>query len=475
MRLDSSAFQASTGRMEATEPLTAVGAGRTSPSLIGAAVAVGLGVVILASLAIGEHLGVNSSALLDRPDVVVMSLAFSGALGWRLGSRATNGNGWQTALTGIGFGVSWAPVALIVYALAGVVDAELRGVFQPGDSPIALALLLYGLATLWIYGAVVSIPLGIAWAFACRAVSWSASRMRQPRSRPRPPHAARSASTAAFLVGLLLISGLGGTAMTLRYVPWATRCLDLPGGTPSAASFSPAGDLLAITAHSDSSRPGTVLLLAWPSGRLIGQWSAWVDRAVAVAPDGQVYWSSADFGSGTNGILTTRAGSQPTRFTGPNGGSFTDLAWTTAGLRGVDTTIDEVGSLPFEGDHSVVINDGSSDNVGAFWVSPDGKASAMSTFGPAETVEVTTPSGTVSIPTGPVQSIALTADYDHLVAAQANGGLNLIEIASGRSHQLMPGSQEFVALSRRGDIAWLNDEAFGYGRLCTSTLAQLGG
>lgn len=263
--------------------------------------------------------------------------------------------------------------------------------------------------------------------------------------------------------------------MTVRSVPWATRCLDLPGGSPSAASFSPAGDILAVTSRRDPTTPGTVVLFAWPSGRLLAQWSAWVDRAVAVAPDGQVYWSSADYASGTNGIVTARAGTQPIWFSTPNGGGMTDLTWTSGGLRGVGTTIDQVGFLPFAGDHSVVINGDSSDNVGAFWVSPDGRASAMSTFGPGETVEVTTPSGTVSVPTGPVQSIALTADYRHLVAAEANGGLNVIEIASGLSRQLMPGSQEFVTLSQRGDIAWANDEPFGHGRLCTSTLAQLGG
>lgn len=158
----------------------------------------------------------------------------------------------------------------------------------------------------------------------------------------------------------------------------------------------------------------------------------------------------------------------------PEWGGLVDMSWTTSGLRGVGTTIDEPGFLPFAGDHSAVITDDSSDNSGAFWVSSDGSASATSTFHPGDTVEVTTPSGTVSIPTGPVQSIALTADHRRLVAAEADGGLDLIEIASGHSHRLMPGSQEFVALSELDDIAWLDDEPFGAGRLCTSTLTRLG-
>ncbi len=455
--------------MDVTEPRPTVEAGKTTGSLIGAGVAIGLGTVILASLAIAGEWGVDFSAMLDRPDLIVISLAFSAALGWRLGARATNGNRRQTALTGVGFGVFWPPVALSAYAVAAIVDSMLRGVFQPPDIQLALIYLLYGLAILWIYGVVVSIPTGVVWAFASRAV-----RRVSTRAPGRLESVGRRASTVTFLVSLLVISGLGGVAMTVRYVPWATRCLDLPGGSPAGASFSPAGDLLAVAAHPESTTAGTVILLEWPSGRLLGQWSARVDRAVAVAPDGQVYWSSVDDTSGTNGIMSARVGTQPIWFSAPYSGGMTDLSWTNAGLRGRGTTTDQVGSLPLVGDHSTVSYDESS-YVGAVWVSPDGRGSAISTFGPDEMVEVTTPSGTALVVTGPVQSIALTADYHELVAAQANDGLNIIEIASGRSHQLMPGSQAFVTVSQRGDIAWANEEPFGHRHLCTSTLAQLGG
>lgn len=441
---------------------------RLGPSLLGGAVALALALLVVLILDLATSSDGHPSALGEQPVFLGICLAVSATLGWRLGPMAASG-GWGVALgSGLIVGICWPPITMLVSFGALIIDGVLRGIVQLNGAPATLGYLLYDIVLFWIIGAVALIPLGAIWGLGTRAAGQVAER------RWGWARGGERASTAALILAFIAASALGGAATTLTYSPWATRCLDLPGGAPSAAAFSPAGNLLAVTTRRDSTTPGTVFLLEWPSGRLLGQWAAWVDRAVAVAPDGQVYWSSADYASGTNGIVTAGAGSQPTWFTAPNGGGLADMTWTTSGLRGVGTTIDELGFLPFASDHAAVINDESSDNLGAFWISSDGTASARSTFWPGESVEVRTPTGTVSISTDSVQSIALTADNRRLIAAEADGGLDVIEIASGRSHRLMPGSQEFVALSQRGDIAWLNDEPFGPGRLCTSTLAQLG-
>lgn len=442
------------------------------PGFLGGAVALGLGLLVLAILALAGGSGGDAGGLGQQPIILGICLAVATTLGWRLGPMAVGGGWLRSVGSGVLFGVGWPPITTLVAYTAAAIDGSLRGVFQPGGPQASPGFLVFGIAygvgIFWIIGAAYLIPLGVIWALGTHTAGRVAASGRWWLAGD-----SRTSAGAMFLA-FLLIGALGGAAQTLTYSPWATRCLDLPGGAPSAAGFSPAGDLLAVTTHRDSTTPGTVYLLEWPSGRLLGQWAAWVDRAVAVAPDGRVYWSAADYANGTNGIQTARAGSQVTWFTAPDGGGLVDMNWTTSGLRGIGTTIDELGFLPFADDHSAVINVDSSDNSGAFWVSSDGSATATSTFHPGDTVEVTTSSGTVSIPTGPVQSIALTADRRRLVVAAAAGGLDLIDIASGHSQRLMPGSQEFVAISERDDVAWLNDEPFGPGRLCTSTLARLG-
>ena len=445
---------------------------RIGPSLLGGGVALFLGLLVLAILALTGISGGDAGGLGQQPIILGICLAVSTTLGWRLGPIAVRGGWLRTVGSGVMFGIGWPPITTLVAYLAAAIDGSLRGVFQPGRAQASPAFLVfgvaYGVAIFWIIGAVYLVPLGVIWALGTHAAGRVAN-----RRRSWPAGGGRK-SVGAVVLAFLATGTLGGAAQTLTYSPWATHCLDLPGGAPSSAGFSPAGNLLAVTTRRDSTTRGIVYLLDWPSGRLLGQWPAWVDRAVAVAPDGQVFWSSADDASGTNGIQTARAGGQAGWFTTPNGGGLADLSWTTSGLRGIGTTLDEPGFLPFDGDHSAVISDASSDNNGTLWVSPDGSATAASTFFPGDAVEVTTPSGTVSIPTGPVQSIALTADHRRLVAAEADGGLDVIEIASGRSQRIMPGTQDFVALSDRGDIAWLTDEPFGPGRLCTSTLAGLG-
>jgi hypothetical protein len=378
-------------------------------------------------------------------------------------------------VSGIGFGILWPPIGVGVLLSAAIVDGSVRGVLAPiglaeipGSIGLWVVYVLYGLSIFWIYGAIVFIPIGIVWSLAVHALGRMVGR---PAARPDR----RGPSNAGLLLVLAAIAVGGGLAMSLTYRPWATRCLSLPDGTPSAAAFSPAGDLLAVTLRRDSTTPGRLVLLDWPSGRDRGSWPTWVDRGVAVAPDGRVYWSSANYADGTNGIATVMPGLEPTWFTDPNGGSLTDLSWTADGLRGVATDIDVLASVPFAGDHSHVADAAGSESLATYWVSPDGTVNAVTEFMFAAPIVITSASGVATIPDGEgVQSIAVTPDRRSVIAAEASGGLRLIDIATGRSRQLMPGSQEFVALSERGDIAWLNDEPFGPGRLCTSTLAQLG-
>lgn len=289
------------------------------PGVLGGAVALGLGLLVLAILALTGGPGGEAGGLGQQSIILGISLAVATTLGWRLGPIAAGGGWLRSVGGGVMFGVAWPPITTLVAYMAGAIDGSLRGVLQPGGAQASPDLLVfgiaYGVAIFWIVGAAYMIPFGVIWALATHA----AGRLTD-RGRSWPAGASRT-STAAVVLAFLSTGALGGAAQTLTYSPWATRCLDLPGGAPSAAGFSPAGDLLAVTTRRDSTTPGTVYLLEWPSGRLLGQWAAWVDRAVAVAPDGQVFWSSAD---GTNGIQTARAGSQATWFTTPNG-----VAWST--------------------------------------------------------------------------------------------------------------------------------------------------
>jgi len=475
MLLDSSVFYACTGGVMTTgEPATA---NDRSGNGVGTAALGGLTAFVLTSIVLGIlaivlGAGADDAGLARQPVFLGICLAVSATLGWRLGPMATDG-GWRRAVAGgVVFGASWPLVTTVVAYTAVAVDGVLRGLVQPGglESPGVLIFgLAYGVLIFEMIGTVYLVPLGLLWALAIHAAARLVDRQRARR------RGSRRAATLAFVLATATVAVAGGAARTLSYSPWATRCLDLPGGQPTAAAFSPAGDLLAITAHPATTTQGEVDLLEWPSGRLLGRWSAWVDRAIAVAPDGQVYWSAADGSSATNGIQTARAGSPPAWFTAPNGGSLTDMAWTSTGLRGIATDVLALASVPFAGDHSAIVDDDSSGAIAALWVAPDGSASAIGQFGPSATIVVRSPEGTVSIAAGDVQSIAVSADRQRIIAAEASGGLVELDISSGRSRQLMPGSQQFVALSERGDIAWLNDEAFGAGRLCTSSLARLGG
>jgi hypothetical protein len=444
--------------------------------LIGTVVAVALGSFVLGVFAVLQRFGVNSSALFERPDVVAVGLAFSAAMGWRLGRLAGSG-GWRRAVgAGLVFGVFWPRVALFVWVMAALVDARLRGTIDSAtDVGSAFGWLVYALAIFWLFGSAAAIPFGLGWAFVTRFVA----RVGSARGTSRA-----SSSTAGFLLAILLIAIAGGTAQAVSYAPWNARCLDLPGGTPTAAAFSPAGNLLAVTVRRDPNAPGTVVLLRWPSGTFVASWSAWVADAVAVDPGGRVYWSAwvlgpFPMGPGdiNEGIYTAAAGTAPAWFATGDERALRDLTWTADAIRGTTANSHAIASIPLAGDHSSMDVEPGTLDIGAFWASADGRVTASAPAWFSTAIEIVTKGGgarTVGV-SGDPRSIALSPDGRTLVVADWSGGTRLIDVSSGRSRLVLHGSQAFVALSGQGDLAWVNEEQFGHGRLCTSTLAQLGG
>ena len=159
---------------------------------------------------------------------------------------------------------------------------------QPlAGSPIALghvdpSIVLYGLTIFWIYGAVVFTPRrdrsGGSHAHASRAPSLGPSSCLARPDRPIVRPADRLAADCTL--------GAAGWPMSLDLPAVGRRAASLfRGGAPTAAAFSPAGDLLAVTLRSRSRRC-RARSSSWTGHRVSDplHWSAWVDRLVAVAP-----------------------------------------------------------------------------------------------------------------------------------------------------------------------------------------------
>ncbi len=439
----------------------------SSPRLVGAAAALAVGVGFLAVLAGLSPFGFDASPLFVQPQFIAVCLALSVALGWRLGGRVTSG-GWRSvALSGVAFGIVWPPMAILVLFGVATIDASARGVFTASDVGPGAAYLVYGLAIFWIYGAVIFIPLGIVWAVTARVAARISGLRHRPRRDPR-------ASNAGFVLALAVITGAGGAAQTLAYAPWNTNCLRFPGESATAAAFSPAGDRLAVALRSDTYESGVVLLLDWPSGRTLATWPAATDLAVAVSPDGRVYWSSGDF-AGDAPILTAIAGSAPSELVVATNNSIGDLTWTRAGLAGLTSDGSFIASISLAGAPAMLALRPAPGDLREFWASSDGTISASETW-QSSTIEVVGPAGSPSVPvSGGAEGFALTNDQRTLVVAATAGGIRTVDVATGHSRQIMPGNQSFIAMSDYGNLAWTNDGEFGRGPLCTSTLARLGG
>jgi len=434
---------------------------------VGAVAALVVGAVLLGILVGFSPFGFDSSSLVEQPVYLVILLAMSAALGSRLSWRATSRGWWRAISAGVIFGLLWSPIAIGVLFVAALIDASGRGVFALTTIPQDGVYLLYDMAIFSIYGAVVFLPLGLLWALTTRGIDRFVARARRHGIGGSP------ASTAGLVLALLLISIAGGAAQTLAYAPWSTRCLAVPGGTPTDAAFSPAGDLLVVALRPDAGAIGTVLLLAWPSGRPVAHWSAVADESVTVGPDGHVYWSSSDFNGEGSGIVSALPGFAPTLLVGPDTSGLSELTWTTAGLVGVTTDTQSLATISLASSpSSLTVRPGSSE-IGELWASADGTIVATERWA-SSTVEITGPSGTASVPVkGGALSFALGADRRTLVLAAAIGGIRLLDIPTGESRRILPGSQAFIALSGHGDLAWANDEPFGRAQLCTSTLARL--
>lgn len=469
MLLDTRMFLSSTGDMSGSAPQIEAQTDRNSSRVIGSIVALALGCVFLAVFGVVQPFG-GTTALFERPDILIAALAIAAALGWRLG-RAVGETGWLRAVgSGIAFGLLLPPIAMLVSVIAVATDAALRGATNP---LIALgwgvAWAIYGTFIVCFYGWVFTVPVGIVWALGTRALS-SIRITSMVRRSTRP--------TARFVVALVSIALSVGTVQAVTYAPKDARCLDLQGGAPTDAAFSPAGDLLAVTLQSDPNAPGTVVLMRWPSGEVVDSWSAWVDDSVAVDPVGRVYWSAwvlsfSGEGEPGDGVFTATPGSAPVLFATGNESELNDLTWTSDGLRGTTPNSHQVARIPLTGSSRVeVMHD--RDAVGAFWSSASGTTTVTGPTYVGATLQLSTANGTRSVPfSGDARSVALSADGQTIVEAGWFDGTRFIDVKSGSSRLVLRGSQAFVALSENGDVAWANEEQYGHGRLCTSTLARL--
>lgn len=157
-------------------------------------------------------------------------------------------------------------------------------------------------------------------------------------------------------------------------------------------------------------------------------------------------------------------------------GAAVALALGGDGLVGTTPNSHDIAVIPLGGDGTAMETRPTSDEIGAFWSSTDDSTTVAGPGYGGTTVAVTTKAGgTQLVPvTGDPRSVALSADHRTIVEAGWFDGTRFIDVASGQTQLVMRGSQAFVALSERGDLAWANDEQFGSARLCTSTLARLG-
>jgi hypothetical protein len=467
MLLDLSMFLPCTGVVtERTQTQTEES--RASSGILGAVVALAPGCLLLAALALVQPFG-PTAGVFERSDILLAGLAIVSALGWRLGG-GTAGAGWLGAIGGgVTFGLVLPPIGLMVALISAATDAVIRGAANPMTAlGPTFAWVLYGIVVVCFYGCMFAIPAGIVWAVVTRALARHLIGFGFGRSR-RP--------TVRLLVALMAIALTAGTSQAIAYSPRNTRCLVLPGGAPTDAAFSPAGDLLAVTMRSDPNAPGTVLLLRWPSTTVVASWTSWVDQEVAVDPAGRVYWSAWTLGDsvdeGPDGVFSAASGSDPALFATGDESELNDLTWTTTGLWGTTPKSHRVARIPLTGGTDMDV-EGSKDEVGALWMSPDGSSriAGPGTFGMR--LEVATNIGTSSIAvSGDPRSVALSSDGRTIVEAGWFDGTRLIDVASGNTRQILRGSQLFVALSRNGDLVWANEEQVGQSGVCTSTLDLL--
>jgi hypothetical protein len=440
--------------------------GRISARGVGALAAGGLVSGAIAFVAVIHPFGIDLSKVMERPEIVLGFIVVAAGLGWWAGRIAAS-RGWLRSI-GVGavVGASIWPAFVVLAILVSTIDAVLRGTAGPLDGlGVAIAWGLYGTIVLCVIS-VVAVPIGIVWGMITMVLA------RRTSSGPGSRHPGR-----VLLGALAAVALVGGASQAIAAQPAAAMCRAMASGAVTDAAFSPAGDLLAIATQTDPNEPGTIVLMRWPSGEEIARWHAWIDQELAVSPTGEVYWSAWVLGFVTMdertvsaGIYVGRPGAEPEWFATGEESPLNDLTWTTHGLRGTTPNSHRVSAI-----HAGSAGPRSTGReVGAFWSSADASWTATGPAWEGTSVLIAGPGSSVAVNVHEDQrSIALTADRSTLVAASWFDGTRTFDVATGASRLIIRGSQRFIALSSRGDLAWANEEMVGKSRLCTAALADL--
>ena len=445
---------------------TSAGPSRLTARTTGVLVAVVV-VVGLLGLAVMRPFGIGGPTVLERPDWILGLVLVAGGLGCA-GGRTAASTGWPWAMaSGALVGLAVYPVLVVLGSLVATLDAVIRGGIDPLNGVGAgAAWVAYGLVVIGALVSIVTVPSGVVWG----VLTWTITR------GGRLGLGSRSV-WARLLMGFAAVAVLGGASQASLAQPAAAVCRPVGSGHAVDAAFSPAGDLLAVATSTDPNLLGTVVLIRWPSGEELGRWRAWIDQEVAVSPAGDVYWPAWYLGSNfedakgiSEGVYVARRGTEPDWFATGGETPLNDLTWTARGLRGT-TPNSHLVAVVEQGATGPSIE---GPEVGAFWSSSDADWTvSVPTFdttfadvaGPGEHVHVPVP--------GNPRSIGLTSDRSTIIAADWFGGARSVDVATGSSRLLIRGSQRFIALSPRGDLAWANDDNVGRAELCTARLADL--
>src|SRR3954447_11520344 len=434
----------------------------------GAAVAVTMLGAALAILAVAHPYGIDIPAGWD-PSIIVAAAAFVATLGWWAGRAATRGGSIRAALVGGGIGVAWWPVAVLVLVTLASVHAVLRGASPAVDGAAPLIWALYGLAIGIIFASAIGVPSGVVWGVLTRAVARRADAQARPGGRIRRP-------TVAAVGALLCIAITTGASLAITDGVPGQRCLDLGGARPLDGSFSPAGDMLVVITSNDRNAGGTIHLLDWPSGLEIDRWESWVDQDVVVDPRGRVYWSAWEYQDPwRGGVMTVASGSAPRWLATDESEALWSLVWTSHGLRGMTANGHQAARIRLvpgldAGPRFMVVGPA----IGIFWASPDDRVSITAAEWSADSVSVKKiGESPVEVPiSGDPRAVAMSADRSRVIVATWFGGTRQYDVATGRSRDVLPRSQSWIAVSAHDEIAWADDEQFGSGRVCVAPLPE---
>lgn len=446
-----------------------IGRGWGGERLVGAVVAVSILAAILVIVGLVHPFEMGLPSGWDEPEVFLPVVGFIAIVGWWAGRTATRGGWTRAILVGIGVGIGWWPLAVLVLVTTASVDALLRGASPIADAEAPLVWALYGLVVGTIFASAVGIPIALTWGVATR---WLA---RRSGPADRTSRMIRHPSLVA-IGSLLLLASTTGAAMALTDRLPDERCLDLGGARPLDGAFSPAGDMLVVITSNDRNAGGNVHLLDWPSGTEIALWQSWVDQDVVVDPHGRVYWSAWEYQDPwRGGVMTAAPGSEPRWLTTDQTEVLSNLTWTATGLRGMTANGSQTARIRlvmgldigprFEADGPA---------TGTFWASADGRVTITAADWATGRLTVTVAGRSpvdVRI-SGDPRAVAMSADRSQVIVAGWSGGTRRYDIASGRSDAILRRSQTWIAVSAHDEIAWADDEQFGSGRVCVAPLPR---